>query len=130
MWNYVDSSNPTLGNTLFDAVKLTKNAVNDKYKFLGYGVGFDMKGTFGFPSIGFIFGADMSPSPHIDNKKKKILILGKLCSINLAVRNKKFCLNLLYNGANSYLSGKIYLGNISKEFSANNMKKTGFYGYV
>ena len=97
---------------------------------MGYGVGFDMKGTFGFPSIGFIFGADMSPSPHIDNKKKNILILGKLCSINLAVRNKKVCLNLLYNWANSYLSGKIYLGNISKEFSVNDMKKTGFYGYV
>ena len=41
-----------------------------------------MTGTFGFPAIGFardviIFGVDMSSSPHINNKKKYILILGK-----------------------------------------------------
>ena len=41
-----------------------------------------MKGTFGFPTIGFarnviIFGVDMSSSPYIDNKKKDISILGK-----------------------------------------------------
>ena len=41
-----------------------------------------MTGTFGFPAIGFardviIFGVDTSSSPHINNKKKYILILGK-----------------------------------------------------
>ena len=41
-----------------------------------------MKGTFRFPATGFatnviIFGVDMSSSPHIDNNKKDILILGK-----------------------------------------------------
>ena len=53
-----------------------------------------------------------------------------------------------YNGANSYLfvngveiikfkaklskikPTSLWLGNVSKEFSADNMKKTGFYGYV
>ena len=42
-----------------------------------------MKETFGFPAIGFgrdviIFWVDMSSSAHVDNKKKDILILGKV----------------------------------------------------
>ena len=59
----------------------------------------------------------MSSSPHIDNKKKDILILGKgptqgvehtltaekMYSINFIVTKKKFCLSLHCNGANSYL---------------------------
>ena len=59
----------------------------------------------------------MSSSPHIDNKKKDILILGKgptqglehtltaekLYSINFTKENTKFCLSLHYNGANSFL---------------------------
>ena len=59
----------------------------------------------------------MSLSPHIDNKKKDILIhgkgltqrlsehsltAGKLYWINFAKKNIKFCLSLRYNGANSY----------------------------
>ena len=69
-------------------------------------------------------------------------------SINFTLTRKKFCLSMNYNVANSYLfvNGiKIHkfkakdsesnaiplcLGNISKDFSADNMKKTGFYGYV
>ena len=69
-------------------------------------------------------------------------------SINFRVTKKKFCLRLHYNGANSYLfvNGKqIYkfkakdsgivatplcLGNISKDWSVDNKKKTGFNGYV
>ena len=53
----------------------------------------------------------MSSSPHIDNKKKKILILGKgptqglehtlateeLYSINFTKHNTKFCLRLHYD---------------------------------
>ena len=68
--------------------------------------------------------------------------------INFAVRKKKFCLSLHYNGANSYLfvnGTEIYkfkakdseivatplcLGNISKDWSTDNMKKTGFNGYI
>ena len=108
------------------------------------------------------FGADMSSSAHIDNKKKDILVLGKgptqglehaltaekMYSINFMVKRKKFCLSLHYNGANSYLfvNGKeivkfkakdseiaaspLCLGNISKDWSADNMKKTGLNGYV
>ena len=68
--------------------------------------------------------------------------------INLTVTKKKFCLSLHYNGANSYLfvNGKeivkfkakdseivaspLCLGNISKDWSTDNMKRTGFNGYV
>ena len=72
----------------------------------------------------------------------------KMYSINFIVTENKFCLSLHYNRANSYLfvSGtEIYkfkatyfdivpsplcLGNISKDWSVNNMKITGFTGYV
>ena len=102
----------------------------------------------------------MSFSAHIDNKKKHILVLGKrptqglehaltpekMYSINFT--EKKFCFSLHYNGANSYLFvdgteiykfkakdseifvGPICLGNISKDWSVDNMKRTGFTGYV
>ena len=68
----------------------------------------------------------------------------KLCSINFTKKNTKFCLSLHYNGANSYLfvngtkiikfKAKDYeilayslcLGNISKDWSQDNMKKTRF----
>ena len=60
---------------LFGAVILTKNTDIDKYKYSGYGIGFDRKSTFSFPSGGFgqnviIFGVDMSSSTQIDTKKK------------------------------------------------------------
>ena len=69
-------------------------------------------------------------------------------SINFTVSKKKLCLSLHYNGANSYLfvnGREIYkfkakyseilaspscLGKISKDWSTDNMKKTGFNGYV
>ena len=69
-------------------------------------------------------------------------------SVNFTVTKKKFCLSLHYNGANSYLfvnGTEIYkfkakdseivatllcLGNISKDWSIDNMKKTGFNGYI
>ena len=69
-------------NCLFGAVTLTKNSNIDKYRYSGYGIGFDRRSSFSFPGGGFgqnvlIFGVDMSFSAHIDNKKKDILILGK-----------------------------------------------------
>ena len=147
---------------------MTKNADADKYKYSGYGIAFDKKGSFSFRGGGegqnvVIFGADMSSSPHIDNKGKDILILGigptqglgehsltaeKMYSINFTVTKKKFCLSLHYNGANSYLfvngteiykfkakyseivASPLCLGNISKDWSTDNMRKTSFTGYV
>ena len=105
----------------------------------------------------------MGSSPHIENKKKDILILGKdpiqglgehsltvekMSSINFTKENTKFYLSLHYNGANSYLfvnrkeiikfkakdseivPTPLCLGNITKEFSEDNKKKTGLNGYV
>ena len=76
------TSDPTIKNYLFGAVTLTKNADIEKCKYSGYGIGFDRRSSFSFPSGGFgqnvlIFGADMSSSIHIGNKKKDILVLGR-----------------------------------------------------
>ena len=65
----------TLKNCLFGAVTLTKNADIDKYGYSGYGIGFDRRSSYSFPSGRFgqnviIFGADMSSSLLIDNKKR------------------------------------------------------------
>ena len=72
----------------------------------------------------------------------------KTYQINFTATKKKFCLSLHYNRANSYLfvNGKeivkfkaknsailadtVCLGNISKDWSVNNMNKTGPNGYV
>ena len=113
-------SDPTIKNCLFGGV--TFDADIEKYKYSGYGIGFDRRSSFSFIGGGFgqnvvIFGADMSTSIHIDNKGKNILVLGrgpkqglestltaeKIYSINFTVTKKKFCLSLHYNGANSYL---------------------------
>ena len=96
----------------------------------------------------------------IIRKKKTVLGVGpiqwlehtltaeKMYSINFTATNKKFCSSLHYNGANSYLFvngieiykfkakdseilvGPIFLWNISKDWSVDNVKKTGFTGYV
>ena len=67
---------------MFGAVTLTKNADIDKYKYSGYGIGFDRHGKFSFTGTGLgrnitIFGVDMSSSTKIDIRKKDIVILGK-----------------------------------------------------
>ena len=103
------NSDPTIKNCIFGAVTLTKNADIEKYKHCGYGIGSDRRSSFSFPSGGFgqnviIFGEDMSPSAHIDNKRKDILVLRKgpalrlehtltaekLYSINFTVTKKNF----------------------------------------
>ena len=75
-------NDPALKNCLFGVVTLTKNADIGKYKYSGYGIGFDRRSSFSFPSGRFgqnvlIFGADMSSSIRVDNKKKDILVLGR-----------------------------------------------------
>ena len=162
-----NNNDSTLKNCLFGAVTLTKNTDIEKYGYSGYGIGFDRISSSSFPGSGFgqnvlIFGANMSSSTHINNKKKDILVLGKgptqrvehtltaerMYSINFTMTKKKFCLSLHYNGAKSYLfvnGTEIYkfkakdseiiatplcLGNVSKDWSVDIMKKTGFSGYV
>ena len=41
-----DSNYPTLENYLSGAVKLTRDADIDNYKYFGYGIGFDKKNFF------------------------------------------------------------------------------------
>ena len=66
---------PTLENCLFGFVKLTKNADIDKYRYSGYGIGFDRNTSFSFGNEicknVIIFGVDMSSSTKIDNRKKE-----------------------------------------------------------
>ena len=68
--------------------------------------------------------------------------------INFAMTGKNFCLSLHYNGVNSYLfvndteiikfkakdseieATPLCLGNISKDWSVDDIKKTGLNGYV
>ena len=77
-----------------------------------------------------------------NTKIKKYLTAEKTYSINFTEKNKKFCLSLHYNGANSYLfvngteihkfkakdykivATPVCLGNISKDWLIDNMKKT------
>ena len=108
------NNDPTLKNCLFGAVTLTKNADIDKYGYSVYGIAFDRRSSFSFLGCGFgqnvlIFGADMSSSAHIDNKKRQgleyTLNTEKMYSINFTVTKKKFCSSLHYSGANSSLFG-------------------------
>ena len=67
---------------MFGYVKLLKNADLDKYKYNGYGIGFDSRSEFSFTDESYgknvtFFGTDMNSSIHVDNKGKDILILGK-----------------------------------------------------
>ena len=75
-------SSVTLQNCLLGTVKLKKNADIDKYKYSGYGIGFDSRGSFSNPSGGYgrnviIFGADLNSSSRVNNKTRSILVLGK-----------------------------------------------------
>ena len=143
---------------MLGAVKLTKNADPDKYKYSGYGIGFDCCSFSSLPDNtmrknGIIFGADMNSSVHVDNKGKDILIYGKgptqrlddttltaeaKYSINFTQSNRRFCSSLHYNGSNSVLfvnatkicQFKAKDSEIKNDFTAINMKKTRLNGYV
>ena len=137
-------------------MKLTKNADPEKYKYSGYGIRFDSRSKFSFTDESMErkvinFGADMSSSVHIDNKRKGLtqgldhttLTAEAKYPINFTQPNTRFMLSLHYLESNSFLfvnATKIYqfkaknseikdstlsLGNISEDFTINNMKKTG-----
>ena len=104
-------------------LKLTKNPDLDKYKYNGYDIGFDSRSQFLFTDASYgkntiVFGADMSSSVRVDNKRKDILILSegptqelddtKLTAeakypINFTQSGKRFELSLHYNGSSSSL---------------------------
>ena len=74
--------------------------------------------------------------------------LENMYSLNFTDNGDKYCLSLHYNGANSYLFvngieiikfkardsniivNSLCLGNISKDFSVDNVKDTGLNGYI
>ena len=142
-------------------LKLTKNADPDKYKYRGYGIGFDSRSEFLFADGRYgknVIILGMSSFVHVDNKGKDILILSEKPTeelddttltaeakylIDFSKSQGKFCLSLQYNGNNSFVfvnatkicqfkanDSKIkkyplHLGNISRDFMPNHMKKNG-----
>ena len=108
------NSNFVFKNCLFSAIKITNttNSDTDKWKYSGYGIGFDSKGEFAYPDGGdgknvIIFGADLGNSKHANNKIKHVLVLGrefiqkindttiyteKMYSPNFTVDNKIVCI--------------------------------------
>ena len=91
-----------------------------------------------------ILGLGKEPAQGLEHT----LTAEKMYAINFTVTRKKFCLRLHYNEANSSLfvngtdiykfkakdseivATPLCLGNISKDWSADNMKKIGFNGHV
>ena len=121
--SYNISSCPPFENCLFRAVSVTKHVNIGQYKYSGYGIIFHRKGEF---SIGNGCGRNVIIWGQIwvvlfmliTKLFKTILVLGKnfvqtlnnttiytdkLNSISFTENNKKYCLSLHYNGANSYL---------------------------
>ena len=71
----------TIGNYLFGAVKLTKNADPDKRKYGSYGIGFDSRSQFSWTDgyVGknvIIFGVDNSSSVH-NGRNKNVFVFGE-----------------------------------------------------
>ena len=78
----VSSPDFTLENSLFGAVKITKNVDTSKYNYSDYGISFDAKGSFSFGNSPkaknvVIFGCDMSFSSPSNNRANNIYVLGK-----------------------------------------------------
>ena len=121
--SFTSQSNFTLKNSLFGAIKITKNADISKYNYSGNGIGFDSKGSFSHADGTYgvnviIFGAHLSSSTHANNRANNILVLGKdfiqgindttiyaekMHSTNFIVYSKKVCLGLHYNSDDRYL---------------------------
>ena len=118
----------TLRNCLYGALKMTKNSDVEKYKYSGYGIGFDSIGSFSHSDGNnacnvIIFDADLSKKVHSSNKPSNILVLGKsivqelngktlyaeeMYPVNFTVTDKNFCLSLHYDGSVSrlFVNGK------------------------
>ena len=116
-------------NTLFGAVKLTKDSEEDHYGYSGYGICFDSRDSYSIGNISngknvINFGCDMSFSSHPTNQVNDIYVLEKgvvrgigkkagseitvyaekLSTINFTQFDKRFVLPLHYNSSgDSYL---------------------------
>ena len=158
----------TVQNALFGGIKLSKNTDTSKYKYEGYGICFDESGMFSMGNITdgrnvLLFGVHENSAIHSNNKANNIYVMvdgivqginnttlyaEKTYATNFSAVNKKFVLNLHYNGDNSYLlvNGKeelkfkakddqivkeiLCLGNLSYDWTSLNATKTGLYGNV
>ena len=72
-WSRHLNTDFTLANCFFGTA--AENTDPDKYKYVGYGIGFDSRSESSLTDSSvvknaIIFGAHMSSSVHIDNKKK------------------------------------------------------------
>ena len=141
-------------------MNLTKHVDIDQYKYSGYGIRFDRRGEFSFgDGFGADMSSSVHANNKrrsilvlgkyftqgLDNTTN---YAEKLYSIDFTKINTKFCVSLHYNGANSYLfvngteihklkakdseivANPLCLGNISKHFPVDNMKKTALSGCV
>ena len=145
---------------MFGAVKLTKNTNPNKYSYSGCGIRFDSCSFISVPNFDWgknviIFGNDMSSSVYASNKNKDILIVGKeqtkRLDNNSLTAEAEYSINfssLHYNGSDSFLfvnATKMHQfkakgfeikryplcsENISKDCSADNIKKSALNGYV
>ena len=113
----------TIQNSLFGAMKITKNTDYSKNSYTGYGICFDKGGVFSKGNINngknvIIFGVHESSLVHANNKTNNIFVIGdlfvqgindttlyaeQLYSQNFTETNKKFVLSLHHNSDNSYL---------------------------
>ena len=122
--SHTASTDFTVKNGLFGAINLTKIPDFEKYKYSGYKICFDSRGTFTHPDGSYgvnviNFGCNMSSSSHSNNRGESVLILGgsliqeingkilyaeKMYPTNFTVANKTFVLSLHCNGNNTYLA--------------------------
>ena len=149
-----------LKDCLFGNVRITKNIDFNKYSYSGCVIGFDSHSLISLPNDwgknAIIFGAAVSSSVYANVKNKDISILGKGETKGLdnttLIAEAEYSINfsrsqiLYYNGSFLFVNAtKIHqfkakdseikryplcLGNISKDFSVDNMKKTELNEYV
>ena len=89
--------NFTLGDCLFEAVKLTENEDSDKFWYSGYSIELDagsqfslLNGEWGKNVV--IFGIYNSSSIYADNKIKYFLVLGEgpVVQLDVSIHSKRF----------------------------------------
>ena len=143
MWSFKQSGDLKVGSYLFRAAKLTENVDFDKYiNILNMALDLIRREAFCYLLVVgckylIMFGYSLVT-----------LITEKKYAINFSEQQKTFCLSLHYNGENNYLivnslkinkfkakdseinAFPLCLGNVSKDFSVDDMKKSGLYGYV
>ena len=94
---------------MFGAVRLTKNADLDKYKYSSYDIRFNSRSEFSWTNgnVGknvIIFGIDNSSYVHIDGRNKNILVLGEEPTQGSDKDTLIAKINILINDFTEYIS--------------------------